>query len=126
MCGVSKDIKVMLVGRVIQGSGAGGILTLTEALITDLIPLRQRGNYFALIGVVWAFGSVSGMSLVDTISAISSRYADSRSHRSTRWRSACPRACVALDLLPQYSHRGHRIRWYNRLPQSHGETAYNG
>ncbi|PMD30686.1 MFS multidrug transporter [Hyaloscypha variabilis F] len=60
MCGVSKNITVMLVGRVIQGSGCGGILTLTEALITDLIPLRQRGNYFALIGVVWAFGSVSG------------------------------------------------------------------
>jgi len=66
MCGVSKNITVMLVGRVIQGSGCGGILTLTEALITDLIPLRQRGNYFALIGVVWAFGSVSGMfSFVD-------------------------------------------------------------
>jgi MFS family permease len=60
MCGVSKNITIMLVGRVIQGSGAGGILTLTEALITDLIPLRERGNFFALIGVVWAFGSVSG------------------------------------------------------------------
>jgi MFS family permease len=57
----------MLIGRCIQGSGAGGILTLTEALITDLIPLRQRGNYFALIGIVWALGSVSGMRFNPTV-----------------------------------------------------------
>jgi MFS family permease len=56
MCGVSKNFTIMLVGRVIQGSGVGGIFTLTETLITDLIPLRQRGNYFTIIGIVWALG----------------------------------------------------------------------
>jgi MFS family permease len=67
MCGASKHFTIMLIGRCIQGSGAGGILTLTEALITDLIPLRQRGNYFALIGIVWALGSVSGMRFNPTV-----------------------------------------------------------
>lgn len=62
MCGVSKDFTVMLAGRVVQGSGVGGIMTLTEAIITDLIPLRERGNYFALISIVWAIGTVSGKS----------------------------------------------------------------
>jgi MFS family permease len=42
-------------------SGVGGIWALTEALTTDLIPLRQRGIYFALIGIVWSLGSVSGL-----------------------------------------------------------------
>jgi len=52
MCGISKNYIVMLTGRSIQGSGVGGIMTLTEAIITDLIPLRERGNYFALISIV--------------------------------------------------------------------------
>ncbi|KUJ06829.1 MFS general substrate transporter [Mollisia scopiformis] len=60
MCGVSKNFTVMLAGRVVQGSGVGGIMTLTEAIITDLVPLRERGNYFALISIVWAIGTVAG------------------------------------------------------------------
>jgi MFS family permease len=60
MCGAAKDFTIMLVGRSFQGSGAGGIMTLTEAIITDLIPLRERGNYFALISIVWAIGTVAG------------------------------------------------------------------
>lgn len=51
---------LLLVGRCLQGSGVGGILALTEALITDTVPLRQRGNAMALLGVVWALGSVTG------------------------------------------------------------------
>lgn len=60
MCGVAKNFTVMLTGRSIQGSGVGGILTLTEAIITDLVPLRERGNFFALISIVWAVGTVAG------------------------------------------------------------------
>lgn len=60
LCGVSHGVVLMLVGRVIQGAGVGGVLALTETIITDLIPLRQRGNYFAMIGVVWAVGTVAG------------------------------------------------------------------
>jgi len=50
----------MLVGRVIQESGLGG-MSLTQALITDMIPLHQRGNYFDIIGVVWAIGTVTSV-----------------------------------------------------------------
>ena len=60
VCAVSKDFTMMLVGRSIQGTGGGGIIAITEIIITDLVPLRERGNYFALIGIVWAIGSVSG------------------------------------------------------------------
>lgn len=60
VCAVSKNFTMMLVGRSIQGTGGGGIIALTEILITDMVPLRERGNYFALISIVWAIGSVSG------------------------------------------------------------------
>ncbi|KAJ5590773.1 Efflux pump [Penicillium hetheringtonii] len=41
-------------------AGGGGILSLTEVVITDLVPLRQRGTYFGYGGAVWALGSVTG------------------------------------------------------------------
>ncbi|KAK0267511.1 hypothetical protein LTR35_016241 [Friedmanniomyces endolithicus] len=40
------SMTVMLVGRSIQGIGGGGVLVLTEIVVTDLVPLRFRGNYF--------------------------------------------------------------------------------
>ncbi|KAK1055555.1 hypothetical protein LTR74_015579 [Friedmanniomyces endolithicus] len=54
------SMTVMLVGRSIQGIGGGGVLVLTEIVVTDLVPLRFRGNYFSMIGAMWAIGSVSG------------------------------------------------------------------
>jgi MFS family permease len=35
-------------------------MALTEILITDMVPLRFRGNYYALLGTVLALGSVMG------------------------------------------------------------------
>lgn len=60
VCAVAKNFTMMLVGRSIQGTGGGGIIAITEIIITDMVPLRERGNYFALISIVWAIGSVSG------------------------------------------------------------------
>lgn len=50
----------MLVGRSIQGIGGGGILTLGEILVTDLVPLAARGAWFGYLGSMWAIGSVTG------------------------------------------------------------------
>jgi EmrB/QacA subfamily drug resistance transporter len=60
MCGASTSFPLMLSGRAIQGLGCGGINALTETLVTDLVPLRERGKYFSIISAVWAVGSVSG------------------------------------------------------------------
>lgn len=50
----------MLVGRSIQGVGGGGVIALTEIVITDLIPLRERGTYFGILSAMWSLGSVTG------------------------------------------------------------------
>lgn len=50
----------LLIGRSIQGIGGGGILTLGEILITDLVPLSVRGAWFGHLGSMWAIGSVTG------------------------------------------------------------------
>jgi MFS family permease len=59
VCAVAKDFTYMLVGRSIQGIGGGGIIALTEVVITDLIPLRWRGQYFGFLSAMWSIGSVT-------------------------------------------------------------------
>lgn len=60
VAGVANDFTTMLIGRTIQGIGGGGILALTEIIVTDIIPLRQRGKYFGIISAMWSVGSVIG------------------------------------------------------------------
>jgi MFS family permease len=60
IAGVSNDFTHLLVGRSIQGVGGGGIIALTEVVVTDIVPLRHRGQYFGVFSGMWAIGSVSG------------------------------------------------------------------
>jgi MFS family permease len=46
IAGAAKNFTTMLVGRSLQGIGAGGIISLTEIIITDMVPLRERGKWF--------------------------------------------------------------------------------
>ena len=50
----------MLIGRVVQGAGGGGLLAMTYALVVDLLPLRDRGKGMSLISLVWLVGTVTG------------------------------------------------------------------
>lgn len=58
--GLSKNFTYMLVGRSIQGVGGGGIISLTQIIITDLVPLRHRGKWFGVVQAMWAFGTIFG------------------------------------------------------------------
>ncbi|SCV67146.1 BQ2448_5792 [Microbotryum intermedium] len=60
MCGAAKNIDLMLAGRALQGVGAGSILTLTEIVLADLVPLSERGTYQGLFGAVWSLASATG------------------------------------------------------------------
>lgn len=51
---LSDLMSTALLGRVIQGMGAGGILTMTEILVVDTIPLGERGLFFGILGVTWS------------------------------------------------------------------------
>ena len=57
---VAKDFTYMLVGRSIQGIGGGGLIALSEVVVTDLVPLRLRGQYFGILSSMWSVGSVTG------------------------------------------------------------------
>ena len=57
---LANDFGTLLVGRAFQGIGGGGLIALTEILVTDLVPLRLRGQWFGIISAMWSIGSVSG------------------------------------------------------------------
>lgn len=50
---VANNFTVILVGRSIQGVGGGGVISLTEIIVTDLVPLRERGKWFSMISAMW-------------------------------------------------------------------------
>ncbi|RYP65609.1 hypothetical protein DL771_008217 [Monosporascus sp. 5C6A] len=60
ICGGANSMGMLIAGRVIQGVGAGGINVLIEIVVCDLIPLRQRGTYFAIIFGLVALGTALG------------------------------------------------------------------
>ncbi|GKT50530.1 efflux pump fus6 [Colletotrichum spaethianum] len=60
MAGAANNAGLIIAGRTIQGVGGGGINTLVDIVICDMVALRQRGKYVALMAAVWAVGTVVG------------------------------------------------------------------
>lgn len=60
LCGLSQTMLQLILFRGIQGLGAGGLMTLAQTTIADLIPPRERGRYQGVFGAVFAACSVAG------------------------------------------------------------------
>ncbi|MER9846476.1 MFS transporter [Mesorhizobium sp. M0106] len=54
------NMLVLVVGRAIQGAGGGGLFALTQTVIGDLVPPRERARYAAWISGTWAVASIAG------------------------------------------------------------------
>ncbi|MCH7343150.1 MFS transporter [Pelomonas sp. CA6] len=59
-CGLAWDLASLVLFRVLQGVGAGGLITVGTAALNDIITQHQRGRYQALINAVWGLAAVSG------------------------------------------------------------------
>ncbi|GAA5894341.1 hypothetical protein JCM6882_007636 [Rhodosporidiobolus microsporus] len=60
LTGAAQSMAMVIGGRSVQGIGGGAILTMTEIVVTDLVPLAERGAYFGIIGAIWALASAIG------------------------------------------------------------------
>lgn len=60
LCATSVNIGMLITARAIQGVGGGGLIILANICIGDLFSMRNRGMYYAMIGMVWALASAVG------------------------------------------------------------------
>lgn len=58
--GFATSMELLIAGRAIQGLGGGGLMILSQAIIADVVPPRDRGKYGGFIGAVFAFSAVVG------------------------------------------------------------------
>jgi EmrB/QacA subfamily drug resistance transporter len=58
--GMAQDMTMLIVGRAVQGLGGGGLMLLSQAIIADVVPARERGRYMGIMGGVFALSSVAG------------------------------------------------------------------
>jgi len=52
LCGISPSLPILLVARVIQGAGGGGLQPMAQAIMADSFEEKKRGQAFALYGLV--------------------------------------------------------------------------
>ncbi|OSC99153.1 Mfs1.1 [Trametes coccinea BRFM310] len=60
LSGAAQSMNMLIAGRAVHGAGAGGITTLSQIILSDLVTLRERGTYNGLFGLTWAIGGGIG------------------------------------------------------------------
>ena len=59
-CGAAQSLPQLVAARVLQGLGGGGLMTLSQALIGELVPPRERMRFQAYFALVFTTSSIGG------------------------------------------------------------------
>ena len=60
LAGVSSSMTMLVVLRAVQGLGAGGLFTLSMAILADVVSPRERGRYQGYMGGIFALATILG------------------------------------------------------------------
>ena len=63
LCGVAPNLGFLLLFRVLQGAGGGGLQPMAQAILADTFPPHQRGLAFALYGITAVMAPTIGPTL---------------------------------------------------------------
>src|ERR1700676_561365 len=63
LCGVAPSLGILLLFRVLQGAGGGGLQPMAQAILADTFPPQQRGLAFALYGITAVMAPTIGPTL---------------------------------------------------------------
>src|SRR5450755_4348026 len=51
LCGIAPTLPFLIIARILQGLGGGGLAPSEQAILADTFPVEQRGQAFALYGM---------------------------------------------------------------------------
>ncbi|KAJ7347852.1 iron permease [Mycena albidolilacea] len=102
LAGASQNMAKALIESVplfvttVTGIGGGGIVTLTQIITSDLVPLAERGKYQGLIGMIWCLASFIGPPIGGALA--------SQGNKAWRWLFYLnlPLAGIAFTLVVRY------------------------
>ncbi|WP_233235754.1 MDR family MFS transporter [Bordetella sp. LUAb4] len=60
MCAMAQTLDQLIWFRALQGLGGGGLMSLAQAAIADVVAPRQRGRYQGYLAAVWGVASIAG------------------------------------------------------------------
>jgi len=60
LSGLASSMVELIAFRFLQGVGGGGLNSLVQAIVADLIPARQRSKYQAYLGITATLGVIAG------------------------------------------------------------------
>ncbi|MGB7434496.1 MAG: DHA2 family efflux MFS transporter permease subunit [Candidatus Acidiferrum sp.] len=63
LCGIAPSLAFLLLFRVMQGAGGGGLQPMAQAILADTFPPQQRGLAFALYGITAIMAPTIGPTL---------------------------------------------------------------
>jgi EmrB/QacA subfamily drug resistance transporter len=118
--GTADGMMQLIAFRALQGLGAGGLMVNAMAIIGDLVPPRERGQYQGIMAGVMSLAMIAGPLVGGFIT----------DHLDWRWAFYVnlPFGAIALVLLmlqlklPKYRTK-HRIDWFGAILLSIGITA---
>lgn len=59
-CGLAQSLPQLVAGRVLQGLGGGGLMTLSQAIIGELVPPVERVRFQGYFALVFTTASIGG------------------------------------------------------------------
>ncbi|KUJ13440.1 MFS general substrate transporter [Mollisia scopiformis] len=62
-CGLAQSMLSFIIARALCGLGAGGMMSLSSIIISDLVPIEIRGAYQSYVNIVFGIGSSLGAAL---------------------------------------------------------------
>ncbi len=63
LCGLAPTLPILIIARILQGLGGGGLAPSEQAILADTFPVEKRGQAFALYGVAVVVAPAIGPTL---------------------------------------------------------------